>query len=154
MTLNEEIEKLIKSMFLDCSVEEFGENVVGKYRIEYIPGLSEEFMWEFRDKLGWALLSNWQQMSESFIEKAKDYVNWFYVSKNQKLSEEFIMKNLSKLDIGAIFYHQNISINLMVSLKEYFIENARVEGKINNMCNSGSYKQIINSKLDKLKKGE
>jgi len=97
--------------------EEFIEKYSDKVYWDFISqcqNLSEEFIEKYSDKFDWYYISIYQKLSEKFIEKYSDKVYWDYISINQKLSEEFIEKHSDKV------FWNNISINQKLS--EKFIE--------------------------------
>ena len=74
-TVKNEVEKLIKELNLDCTVK------------------------EFKDKVDWVNISQYQKLSEDFIREFKDEVDWGWISVFQKLSEDFIREFKDKVDI-------------------------------------------------------
>ena len=86
--VKQEVKKLIKELNLNCSVEEF-ENEVDWYNISMCQNLSEAFIREFQDKVDWGNIAIYQKLSESFIREFENEVDWDYIS-NQKLSKQFI----------------------------------------------------------------
>lgn len=52
--------------------------------------LSEEFIREFKDRLNWFDICQYQKLSISFMIKFADYLSWKHVSEFQTLTEEFI----------------------------------------------------------------
>lgn len=52
--------------------------------------LSEEFIQEFKDRLNWFDICQYQKLSISFMIKFSDYLSWKHVSEFQTLTEEFI----------------------------------------------------------------
>ena len=95
--LIKEIEGIIKSEKLNCSVKEFKNNVDWAY-ISINQKLSEPFIREFKDKVAWGWISEYQKLSEPFIREFKDNVDWICISKCQKLSEPFIREFKDKVD--------------------------------------------------------
>ena len=74
-SLKKEIEIIMKEQNLNCSIE------------------------DFKDKLDWIYVSEYQKLSEEFIREFQDNVNWNNVSKYQKLSDSFIREFKDKVDI-------------------------------------------------------
>ena len=58
-TLKKEVKKLIKELNLDCSVEEFKDEVSWS-NISIHQKLSLEFIREFQDKVNWTCISEYQ----------------------------------------------------------------------------------------------
>ena len=56
---------------------------------DFLKNTSEDFIREFRDKIGWYHISRYQKLSENFIREFKYEVNWWYISKYQTLSQDF-----------------------------------------------------------------
>jgi len=81
-TLKQEIQKIIKSENLNCSIE------------------------EFQDKVDWNNISYSQKLSEKFIKEFQDKVNWYRISQYQKLLEKFIKEFQNKIDWNTISYSQ------------------------------------------------
>ena len=52
--------------------------------------LFENFIREFKDKVDWYYISEYQKLSEDFIREFKDNVNWKFITKYQKLTKAFI----------------------------------------------------------------
>ena len=52
--------------------------------------LSPEFLEEFRDRLNWGHVSQWQVLSEETIRRFQNYVIWPLICQFQRLSEDFI----------------------------------------------------------------
>ena len=71
--------------------------------------LSEDFIREFKDKVDWGSISEYQKLSEDFIREFQDKVNWYYISEYQKLSEDFIKEFKNKVDWYLIFKYQKLS---------------------------------------------
>ena len=93
--IKEEIQQLIKKLDLNCSIEEFRDKVDWTYISQY-QKLSEGFIREFKDKVNWKYIAFSQKLSEEFIKEFRDKVNWEYISQFQKLNEGFIKEfNLS-----------------------------------------------------------
>ena len=91
--VKQEVEKLIKELNLNCSVE------------------------KFKDKVYWYRISISQKLSEDFIREFKNEVNWDYISQYQKLSEEFIREFKDKVDI-QLYKKVNRSLSYKQKLKE------------------------------------
>ena len=78
-TLKKEIQSLIDYYELNCSIENFENNI----------------------NVDWYDISINQNLSENFIKKYKDYVNWDYICNYQNLS----LKNTKIWLIGILFQH-------------------------------------------------
>jgi hypothetical protein len=50
--------------------------------------LPESFIREFRDKVDWSRMSEYQNIPEDVIRELPDKVNWSNISHHQKLSED------------------------------------------------------------------
>jgi hypothetical protein len=96
-SVEEEVRYLIKELDLNCSVEEF-KNKVDWWDISEYQKLSEGFIREFKDKVIWINISAYQKLSEGFIREFKDKVIWINISASQKLSENFIQEFKLKID--------------------------------------------------------
>jgi len=64
--------------------------------------LSENFIEEFQDRLGWFEISRMQILSEDFIRRYKDDVYWNYISSYQNLSGDFILEFAKRLDMDKV----------------------------------------------------
>ena len=95
--VKKEIEKIIKDWNLDCSVEEFRDNIKS-LGISFYEGLSEDFIREFQDNVNWPCISEYQDLSEDFIREFKDKVYWGGISIDQYLSLGFVSEFQNKLD--------------------------------------------------------
>jgi hypothetical protein len=84
-----EIEKIIKELNLNCTLEEF-QDKVDWYCISAHQKLSENFIREFKDKVDWVYISKYQKLSESFIKEFNLKIsedNWLYKSTEYKKDE-------------------------------------------------------------------
>jgi hypothetical protein len=107
-SVEEEVRYLIKELDLNCSVEEF-KNKVDWWDISEYQKLSENFIREFKNKVNWWDISKFQKLSEDFIREFKNKVNWECISASQKLSESFIREFKDKVDWGCISESQKLS---------------------------------------------
>ena len=87
-SVKKEVEKLIKKINLNCSIEEFKDKVSWEY-ISIYQQLSEDFIREFQDKINWEQISKHQKLSKKFIREFEDKIDWYEIIKNVKT-----MKNL------------------------------------------------------------
>ena len=71
--------------------------------------LTEDFIREFKYKVDWDYISEFQNLSEDFIREHKDKVDWDYISVYQKLSEDFIREFQDMVDWIAISKFQYLS---------------------------------------------
>ena len=71
--VKEEVESLIGDLSLDCSVDEFRDNVNWISVSRYYQ-LSEDFIREFKDKVKWEYMFRFQRLSKNFIREFKDKV--------------------------------------------------------------------------------
>jgi hypothetical protein len=113
-----EVEKIIKELNLNCTLEEFQNKVDWRYISEH-RNLSEDFIKEFKDKVDWINISKYQNLSENFIREFKDYVYWGFISKYQKLSENFIREFKDHIDWDWISKYQKLSENFIREFKDY-----------------------------------
>ena len=107
-TLKSEILNLIKLERLNCTIEEF-KGKVDWDRISEYQKLSEEFIREFKGKVDWYWISIYQKLSEEVIREFKDKVNWYGISCNQKLNEEFIREFIDKVDWSGVSRYQKLN---------------------------------------------
>ena len=91
--------------------------------------LSEDFIEEYGDEIGWDKISKFQKLSELFIIKHKDKLDWVSIINKQELSDEFIEDNISLFKNGIINKNKNIksktrvyNFNLPDDLREYLKE--------------------------------
>ena len=68
--VRKEVEKLIKECELDCSVEEF-EDEVSWQDISSYHELSKDFIREFKDEVWWELISEYQSISDELKKEIK-----------------------------------------------------------------------------------
>ena len=136
--LKKEIENLINFYKLNCSIENFENNIDwNNISNSQYQKLSKDFIKKYKDYVNWDFISAFQKLSEDFIEKYKDYINWYFISQYQKLSENFIEKHkdyvnwhnisvLQKLSEDFIERHKNKvnwhNISKFQKLSEFFIE--------------------------------
>jgi hypothetical protein len=124
--------------------------------------LSEDFIREFQDKVGWHCISTYQKLSEKFIREFQDKVNWHYISYYQKLSENFIEEFKDKVNWNNISYSQKLSEDFIIKFKnkinwelllrkfryklEFFIDKYQI--KYNNYCSDLlDFQELINLTL-------
>jgi hypothetical protein len=112
-----EIEQIIKDQELNCSIAEFKDKVDWNYISEY-QKLSEVFITKFKDKVNWTNISSCQKLSEVFITKFKDKVNWDNISRYQKLSEVFITEFKDKANWNYISECQKLSEDFITEFKD------------------------------------
>ena len=115
--VEQEIEKIIKELKLNCSIKEFQDKVNWE-NISACQKLSESFIREFKDKINWYNISIYQRLSESFIREFKDKVDWFYISYSQKLSENFIKEFKDKVNWYFISIYQKLSENFIKEFED------------------------------------
>jgi len=122
--VEQEIEKIIKELKLNCSIKEFQDKVNWE-NISACQKLSESFIREFKDKVEWKCISVYQKLSESFIREFKDKINWYNISIYQRLSESFIREFKDKVDWFYISYSQKLSESFIREFQDkvnwYFI---------------------------------
>ena len=116
-SVKEEVESLIKELNLNCSVDEFKDKVDWELISQY-QKLSEKFIREFQDKDNYLDISVYQKLSEEFIREFQDKVNWGYISTYQKLSEEFIREFQDKVKWYCISEYQKLSENFIREFKD------------------------------------
>ncbi len=91
--LQKEIQQIIDSCPLNCTVEEFQDKVDWDYISEY-QKLSEEFIREFQNKVDWIYISQYQKLSEEFRKEFELEIpknNWLYTS--DEVKEKYIQDN-------------------------------------------------------------
>ncbi len=92
---------------------------------QYQP-LTEELMFEFKDKINWSQLIRWNkkiQLTEQFVEKMADYIDWTALSRSRFLSEEFVQKHADVLDADALFgNYKNRNIHT-INVLDHFLKN-------------------------------
>ena len=115
--VEKEVKELIKKEFLNCSVEEF-QDEVNWFCISSSQKLSESFIREFKDKVDWDRISYSQKLSENFIREFKDKVEWENISSSQKLSENFIREFKDKVEWDYISYSQKLSESFIREFKD------------------------------------
>jgi hypothetical protein len=122
-SVKKEVEKLIKTYKLNCSIEEFKDKVNWNY-ISHYQKLSENFIREFQDKANWIYISAKQKLSENFIREFQDKVDWECISYYQELSENFIYEFEDKLDIKYLIKDNKITKKRLLEIKK--------DNKVNN----------------------
>jgi len=105
--VQKEVQRLIKKLNLDCTVEEF-QNKVDWDDISAHQNLSEDFIRAFQDKVYWDNISRSQKLSDNFIREFKKRVDWVCISIYQKPSESFIRKFQDK--VSWIYLSPNVNI--------------------------------------------
>ena len=110
-TLKQEIQKIIKSENLNCSIE------------------------EFQDKVDWNNISFSQKLSEKFIKEFQDKVYWYRISQYQKLSEKFIKEFQDKVDI-EVYNETNRTLSYQEKLEEVkeYCKKHNLKIDIKNKC--------------------
>jgi len=98
------------------SREDF-KNKVDWYYISQFQTLSEEFIREFQDKVEWYDISWCQKLSEEFIKEFQDKVEWSTISGWQKLSEDFIREFKDRVDWDYISIRQKLSEDFIREFK-------------------------------------
>lgn len=75
--------------------------------------LGELFIYEFRDRLNWDIVSKYQDLSMEFMEREEiiNRLNWDLISEFQNFDEYFIARNLNKLNLKIIFRRDNLNID-------------------------------------------
>ena len=87
-SVKREVEDIIQSEGLGCSVEEFQDKVAWGWISKY-QTLSEDFIREFQYKVNWNWISECQTLSEDFIREFRNEVDWEYIHEYQThLSKE------------------------------------------------------------------
>ena len=117
ISVEKEVQELIKKLALNCKVKEFENKVDWDYISRYQP-LSEDFIREFQDKVNWISISCYQHLSENFIKEFKEKVDWYCVSYNQHLSEDFIKEFKEKVNWNCISQFQQLSEAFIKEFKE------------------------------------
>lgn len=79
-------------------------------------GLTESFIYEFRDKVDWKFISIHQILSHEFIRRFSDKVHWLCISKHQTLTEDFIREFKDKVDWFFISFVQTLSEKFIIEL--------------------------------------
>ena len=139
--LKKEVQNLIHYYELDCSIDDFEENInVNWVWISQYQNLSESFIEKFKDKVDWGWISEFQKLSENFIEKFKDKVDWGWISAYQNLSESFIEKYKCYVNWSLISEYQQLS--------ESFIE--KFKNKV-NWFHISAYQKLSKSFIEKHK---
>jgi len=116
-SVKKEVEKLIKKLDLNCSIEEFKDKV--KWNgVSYSQKLSLDFIREFKDKVNWTFISNSQKLSLDFIREFKDLVNWTFISNSQKLSLDFIREFKDLVKWNYISKYQKLSLKFIREFKD------------------------------------
>jgi hypothetical protein len=137
--LKKEIERIIKELELNCSIENFKNND-DWYYISHSKKLSESFIEKFQNNVYWDYISEYQNLSEKFIKKFQNKVYWDYISCYQHLSEKFIEKFKNNVDWTNISKFQKLSEN--------FIE--KFQDKVNWDCIS-AYQKLSEKFIEKFK---
>ena len=115
--VKKEIQKLIKKLELNCTVEKFKYRVNWNYISRY-QKLSEDFIREFQTEVNWYYISKYRKLSEDFIREFQDKVDWYYISKYQKLSEDFIREFQDKVKWDYILCSQKLSKKFQKEFKD------------------------------------
>ena len=84
-SVKKEIKEYIKTLKLNCSIN------------------------EFKDLVDWNDISYYQKLSEKFIREFKDLVDWNNISYDQELSESFIYEFRNKLNIEKLIERELIT---------------------------------------------
>ena len=129
--VKKEVEKLIKKLNLNCSIEQFKDKVDWYYISEY-QKLSEDFIREFQDKVKWDWISMFQKLSEDLIREFQNKIDWYNISYHQKLSEDFIREFQDK---GKIKVTKKTKSEILEELKGWkkIVENIEILGKYNSV---------------------
>lgn len=108
--VEKEIEQLINTLKLVCTVEDF-HHVVYWDDLLINHQVSEDFIREFcyTRWIIWTYVSRYQKLSESFIVEFQHKVCWYEISQHQVLSEDFIRKFQDKVDWVSISEFQILS---------------------------------------------
>ena len=106
----------IKKLDLNCSIKEFKDKV-DWYEISEYQELSEDFIREFKNKINWCFISEYQTLSEKFIREFKDYVEWEYICVYQKLYEKFIREFKDKIYLYYISEYQELSEDFIIEFR-------------------------------------
>lgn len=99
-------------------IREFKDKVDWYYISEY-QNLSEDFIREHKDKVDWYNISMYQKLSEDFIREFQDMVDWITISKFQYLSEDFIREFQDKADWECISKYQKLSKSFIQRYEDY-----------------------------------
>jgi len=128
--VKKEIEELIESCNLNCSVEEFKNEDHSWHTISVYWNLSENFIREFQDKVDWNDIFKWQKLSEDFIREFQDKVSWKKISCYQELSKDFLLEFKDKVDWDfiEIFTKEDIE-EYEEKLEQKELEKTRVKNK-------------------------
>jgi len=170
-TVEQEVEKIIKELKLNCSIKEFKDKVIwediSKYQklsesfirefqdkvswedISKYQKLSESFIREFKNRIKWRCISYSQKLSESFIKEFKDKVEWYYISSSQKLSESFIREFEDKVNWNRISSSQKLSESFIREFKDKVYWNRVSEYQKLSESFIRKFKDKINKKLYK-----
>ena len=76
-------------------------------------------MREFKEKIYWPHVSQYQTLSENFIEHFQHEVIWIKICQFQKLFEPFIREFIEEMYWGQICQHQYLSL-IFQSLLYFF----------------------------------
>ena len=94
--VKQEVKKLIKELNLDCSIEEFKDNVNWN-NISYYQKLTLDFIREFKYKVIWNDISKYQKLSLDFIRKFKERIDIeLYKEINREISYQQKLKEVKQ----------------------------------------------------------
>lgn len=68
--------------------------------------LSENFIREFKDKVHWGNISEYQELTDDFIDEFADVVNWRFISSNRFPSAKLYSKYISRIYWGYIYKYE------------------------------------------------
>jgi hypothetical protein len=102
-SVKKEVEELIEECNLNCSIE------------------------EFKDEVNWGWISYYTNLSENFIREFKNKIDWNEISRSQKLSELFIFEFQDKLDINYLIKNNKITKKRLLEIKELECVNNKYE---------------------------
>jgi len=116
--VTQEVKNLIKILNLNCTIEEFKDEVIWN-EISSYQKLSENFIREFKYCVDWDYISEYQKLSENFIIEFQNNVNFSLISYSQKLSENFIREFKNKVNWNEISQYQKLSEDFIREFKDY-----------------------------------
>ena len=115
-SLKKEIEELIKTLGLNCSIKEF-ENKINWYQISQYQNLSEDFIREFKNKVDWDYVSQSQNLSEDFIGEFENKVN--IKMQNKKHKEKTIKQKEEEIKEYAKKYNLKYENGILTAYRNH-----------------------------------
>jgi len=135
LSLKQEIEALINGLDLDCSIDDFKNEVNWGY-ISRKCDVSEAFVREFINELSWEVLVH-KKFSEVFLREYAAQIPrnyWGYISTYQDLSEAFMRDYSTHLDWSEIPRRQKLSLEFIQEFRDiidsYLLPEADLRNKI------------------------